>query len=250
MDANHFFSILDDSQKRLNDMFRKSIFDLLNCQLPSEKIKILKNMINEIDFFKRVLKKEDYPDWLKQIDILIKKTDTNNFNKNTLPDLYNNIELSYKQKWPFSVDFEEIYKHYRSESKLEELFDKLIELLEEIIKNKELKEDIVINGIKKIIELVKYNQGKSYYSDEGLIKFIFIFLKNIAIETIKKIPGMDIILNSLGQTVRDIAAELDNIHKKTASKIEDESAIQIRYLKNGFKELESQNNLQLIDITV
>jgi hypothetical protein len=240
MNTDYIIRMLCESQERLNKELRECIQSLAS-EDKADKIKHLKKLSVEIEHFKQSLAKEDYPEWLINItkgidDSLISSIELSNM-RGLLSILIDNASKAFSQKWEndSNIDFEDIYRAYRKESRLEELFNKLIDLLTKIMKDGNLEDDIVRNGINRIIEIIKVNEGRSIFSDISLIDFISMFLKNVALEVLKKIPGMDIIIKSLETTLKEINNEIDGIKIKTADKIVNEAKVDVRYLSNGKK---------------
>jgi hypothetical protein len=132
-----------------------------------------------------------------------------------------NASQSFEKQWDYDedIDFEKIYQKHRCESTIDELFDQLISQLVLIIERSNIEDDILNNGIQKIVAVIKQNKGKSYYSDQSLITWVVVFMKNVVIGALKEIPGLKIIIEGIENTLTELNREIATAGSKTSKEI-------------------------------
>ncbi len=112
-------------------------------------------------------------------------------------------------------DFEEIYKKYKRDSKIDELFNEVTDILEKILQDdnsKDKREKINI-----LISIIKNNQNKSCYADDGIINSIYNFLIEIGC----LLTGFTSLAPLIIQ-LKDILKELISAYKTTKENTENE----------------------------
>lgn len=230
--------------KRLNE--EKSIVEktIANCKIrlfnPKEKcisdLKILKKSLEQLS----VLCGKDCPNWvldiLPAIDRIINDVDSAN-NKANLYSIISKYENSIKNhSWEdgginIDFDFENIYEKYKRESKLDELLQEVITLLEKLLTNESLYNENVQKQVKRLLSIIKNNANKSFYSDEGIITCLFTFIADIAGVFIG-IPGLGEVLKDFIKLAKSIATEMNTIKLNMSKEIA--SITKVPNLQIGF----------------
>ena len=234
MNNEHYVSVLNEHQKKLLETISNCV-TVFSGEDFVEKDKVIISLIDELQYFQGLLPPNEYPSWL---NILRKKTNSYSSDVNkksrfgeliiSLMDIYKDVK---NQEWiNEDISFEDIYKQNRAASNINDLFNELIDLLSNMIKNDELQDETVIAGINKLINIINVNKGKSLYSDLSIIDYIFIFFKNIAINTLKEIPAIKIIIESIEKTMEELKKEVNKVQIVSLKEIENNTKISIKLL--------------------
>ncbi len=205
-----------------------------------------------------ILAESDRPGWLNQIlsctnEFTLQHKDSNSIMPGSSWQLLNKLMRLYypvlNHKWDFSTqkgkhyyDFDAIYKKYRDESKLESLFDALIETLEKMVNSGEIDSLTALNSLNELIELLDNNKTSSYFSTMASWEFVKNFTCNIIWEQLDSIPGIKTIKKAFEKTLSETDIELTDLHKKIANEIKEKYKVTIRNslsYKNEKKLLES-----------
>lgn len=242
MNSAHYIKVLNESQIRLNKALKNAISVLAKENIDNKQ-NALNSLYEEIKHFKMVLPKEDYPEWLTSIErsIAILHSDkiSDTILANILETLIVNAYQCLNKSWE-SDDvpcFEEIYLAYRNASRINEYFDLLIDQLNKLITEQSISEEIIQNGIQRIIEVINKNKGKSLYSDKSLLTWVVVFLKNVAVSLVKEIPGVKNVIEGIEKTLNELNDEIKNTTEKTSNTILSSTKINVSlfYNKDGEK---------------
>lgn len=168
-----------------------------------------------------LLSSKDVPGWLDHsITTLVQ------FSNGTLPpeDFLTNMvawkpELD-RHTWIFetvddiAVDFDAIYERYRNQSRLPELFDAAIQILEEIQASGEVDSVAMLNALKKVIATIKKAKNGSYFSVHSAWNFLWTFVENYLWNELSAIPGLGTAAAALRTAIESINDEMVSLHSK------------------------------------
>ncbi|MEZ7890168.1 MAG: hypothetical protein QMC67_00325 [Candidatus Wallbacteria bacterium] len=233
----------ESSKKLLNSLVEKqeklkrsylSFRDSFNSNNTKQKEDALNDFINSLKAVRELLAISDVPIWLSSfISVSERYKQTNNIN--TFRDLERiTINLSNQlqnHNWGLSfsvessVDFEQIYNEYSKQSKIDELFEQIISILQKIITDELIDSKKLEDSLNNLIKIIIKNKGKSCYSDETIIHFIVMFLKNIASEFISQISIIGPIITAIKNTLFELAQEIQNVKENVCKKIEEQSKL-------------------------
>jgi hypothetical protein len=180
----------------------KNLMDLCGDQVPSWTIQIYNSahqfMSNNQDFRNR-----------KQISDLLLAI------KNEVA--LHNWNLG---EYDSNLNFEKIYERYKAESKLSELFNELIRLIEKIISENIIGQDQLEKNFKFLLSIVRSNTNKSYFGDQSVISYVMYFIKEFLLNLASNIPGLKEGLTALIDTAKKLKTEMDETKQKTEQEIE------------------------------
>lgn len=182
--------------------------------------------------------KNDSPSWLPSLVQGLQQYVSKSWNQN---DLMNHIIIHFldikKHKWVFdnptekAFDFDSIYEHYKSESRLPELFNEIIKILEEIEASGEIDSVTMINSLGKVIATLKKNKNSSYFSMNTAWGFLITFLKNYMWAELTKIPFLGTAMTSLEKAIKETNEEMLKTDTAIASKMSSVIETEIKALK-------------------
>jgi len=115
-----------------------------------------------------------------------------------------------------AVDFDAIFEKVKSESRISELFDRVIKILEDIIQTDLIDSRRITATLEKIIASLKKNRKGSFFSMICSWQFLKQFVKNAAWEAASKIPGVNVLSEALRKTLEEFEGEMKNVYERIA----------------------------------
>ena len=168
---------------------------------------------------------EDVPQWLSSLfshltAFAIGRSTPEDFLTNLIP-LRAQAEM---HKWgdamnTGAIDFDDIFEQFKKESRLLELFDELIRLLDEIQASGEIDSITMINALSKVTATIKKGKVGSFFSMNAAWEFLVIFLKNYVLEEFSNMPIVGPALKALEKTILETQEELSKVREQTTEKM-------------------------------
>ncbi|WP_231613600.1 hypothetical protein [Pseudoalteromonas sp. SCQQ13] len=217
--------------------------DELVVALVGEKLEGKKNKgkeaLTKANDLKASISKQDSPAWLPSLIQGLNHFQGNSWKQTHLIDhLIKNINQIKSHKWVFenptdtAFDFDSIYEHYKAESRLPELFNDIVRILEEIQASGELDSLVMIKGLGKVIATLKKNKDGSYFSINGAWEFLITFLQNYMWGELSKIPVLGTAMEALEKTIKETNEEMFKVHANVQTEMENVVETEIKGLKN------------------
>ena len=165
------------------------------------------------------ISKEDSPSWLPGLIQALHHYVTKAWKQpQVINHLIDNIANIKQHKWTFenaeekAFDFDSIYEHYKSESRIPELFDEIIQILEEIESSGEVDSLTMITALGKVLATSKQNRNGSYFSLNSAWEFLISFLKNYMWSELTKLPMLGSAMEALEKTIKETDEEMFKVH--------------------------------------
>ena len=165
------------------------------------------------------ISKRDSPVWLAGLIQGLHSYVSKNWNQTHLINLLiENIATVKQHKWAFenaeekAFDFDSIYEHYKSESRIPELFDEIIKILEEIQLSGEIDSRTMTTALGKVLVTLKQNRNSSYFSLNSAWEFLISFLKNYMWIELSKMPMLGSAMEALEKTIKKTNEEMFKMH--------------------------------------
>lgn len=204
-----------------------TLVNALSLDNQEEKIKYTNLTLEKANELKSFLSPQNVPIWLtKLVDILtgyLNKPNQGFYLNNHqlllgLIDIYP-IVITYRWmpddiKENLGIDFDKIYQKCKAESKVDSLFDEIIDLLTQIVGSNELDSRKVEQSIKKVLATLGNHNGKSYFDMIMSYDFLQSLFTNILFEELETIPAIGPIIKALRKTVDEAKKEIDTINIK------------------------------------
>jgi hypothetical protein len=184
-------------------IFKRSLEDLKETLVKNkadDKIAACKSTLSAINSLKEAMCSRDHPSWIGKTETAIKRfmerhghyADEGKVFFNAIVACSLDIE---NQKWEFSessehapVDFDGYFKKFYDESRLTELFDKLVFQLQTIVESGHVDSVHALTRLQKLINTIKHNTRGSFFSVRATLDFAISLLKNLVLEYIGTIP--------------------------------------------------------------
>jgi len=227
------------------------ILDELVVSLVGENIENKKKIgqlsLIKANDLKASISQQDSPKWLPSLIAGLQYFQGNTWKQtNLIGHLINNINQIKKHKWVFenpadtAFDFDSIFEHYKAESRLPELFNDIVKILEEIQASGELDSLVMVKGLGQVIATLKKSKDGSYFSLNGAWDFLITFLQNYMWGELAKIPVLGSAMEALEKTIKETNEEMFKVHSNVQAEMKKVVELEIKGLKNksSFKFLE------------
>lgn len=218
----------------MNDLFRALVREDLTAkkQLAAAALESAKNLISFLTY-------ADRPEWLKLLDYRLTI-----YNRDIEGGSFDFLECATPLRaemsthnWfadgnsPSGLNFDAIFEQYRKESRLPELFDEIIQILESILGSGEVDSIAMQRALERMISTLKGCKGGSYFNLNSTWEFLLSFLKNYLWEEASKIPGLGSAVSALKATIADMNEEMFKLHVTVKSELEKRAGEEVKNLK-------------------
>lgn len=205
----------------------------------AEKKAKAQQMLENANSLRAVISTDDVPNWLAQAignlsQYIDNRRDSYNF-------LNHHIQVKSQMEahtWVFeeqsqaAFDFDSIYEHFKKESRLPELFDQIVNILEEIESSGQIDSVTMLKSLGKVIATIKRGKDGSYFSINSAWEFLLSFLKNYMFGELSKIPVLGTMLEALEKTIKETNEEMSALHKNIQEEMSTVVESEIKALKN------------------
>lgn len=266
-DSLQFFLRLIKQKHELLRERGDSLLRALAGEDPSTKKSAAGAMLQAANDLRAVLSNGDIPPWLSVALIQLPHFLEGRCNSFDLLNNFIPLKSSLeKHRWVFDesaeipFDFDSIFDHFKKESRLPELFDEIVRLLEEIQGSGAVDSLTMLRALGKVISTFKRCKDGSYFSLNSAWEFLLSFLNNYLWGELSKLPILGTALEALGNTIRETNDEMYRLHTQVRDEmtrvVEEEVKVLadksifpfVAYDKNGHL-LQSPTTRQLPDAT-
>ncbi|XPF94862.1 hypothetical protein ACM9HF_02300 [Colwellia sp. RE-S-Sl-9] len=181
----------------------------------------------------------DRPSWVSDVTLALQRYIKGVHDSHQLITyLVDNMAIIKNHKWVFgdpsedAFDFDSIFEHYKSQSRLPELFEEIIKILEELKSSDELDSRLMVKGLGKVISTLKKSKDGSYFSVNGAWEFLVTFLQNYMWSELSKIPALGSVMQALEKTIKETNEEMFKVHSNVQTEMENSIESDIKALKN------------------
>lgn len=150
-----------------------------------------------------------------------------------------NHQWSFDSSNETAFDFDGIFEHFKKDSRLPELFDQIIKILDDIRASGAVDSVAMLQALGKVIATMKRSKDGSYFSLHGAWEFLLSFLNNYMWGELCKLPVLGTAMEALRKTIEDTNDEMSKLHQQ----IKDEMA---RTVEAGVKELKDKASFNFV----
>lgn len=111
-------------------------------------------------------------------------------------------------------EFDAIYKKYRAECRIPELFDEIVRCLREIVTSGEVDSVQALRQLNTVIATIQRARDGSYFATRGAWYFTVNWLKNTGWELFASIPLAGSAVKGLRKTLEETNHEMQELHNK------------------------------------
>lgn len=180
---------------------------------------------------------QDTPGWLKSLTSCFLAYQTK---EKKAADLVGDLVVLLPQirdhKWAWgdgtevAFDFDSIYEHFKQESRIPELFDKIVQTLEKISQSDDIDSRRVLGALNKLISTVKKNRNGSFFSIFSTWDFLINFLEHFLWAELEKIPALGSLISSLAETLKDMDEEMGSMRTKMVEQMRETCDVDFPFL--------------------
>ncbi|MCH7989528.1 MAG: hypothetical protein IID46_10335, partial [Planctomycetes bacterium] len=109
------------------------------------------------------------------------------------------------------IDFDSVYDEVRALSNLQDLFDKLVGQLEEIIACKQIDSMYAVEALEKLIATIKKNRDGSYLANAGLWGFTKAVLDKAFRNYSEQTPVLGPLIKAVFDTMDETETEIEDV---------------------------------------
>lgn len=236
--AKFYLRFVNQKHRELTSSIKELVSVLVSENLEPKKLKA-KVALRKAQELKSAIPDQDIPDWLLPTIQALSKFSNGSNTPQTLIGFIIDNEVSIKNhKWvqnnssEQAFNFDSIFEHYKSESRLPELFDEIIRILEDIEASEEIDSVTMLNALTKVIATLKKNKDGSFFSMNSAWSFVTSFLKHYFLAEISHIPGLGSALQALQNAVEETNQELSIIKSNVEQEMKETVEREIRPLTN------------------
>lgn len=237
--VNHLEKLLKSHQTNLN-ISTDDLIGQVSGENLAQKKATAGVVLKQLQEIKTLAPKSKIPSWLEELE-----TKLSQFSQSQLdgPGIIRALvaltpEIK-KHEWLLDetsssgFDFEEIFNDCRVNSRIPELFDSIIELLEQIRDSGELDSRNMIDALSKIIATLQVGKQSSCFSLEGSWQFLCSFLENYFWAEAKKLPGLGSVVEALETTIKDAQIEMAKLSSEVRTEMSNRVKKEVRFLQKS-----------------
>lgn len=172
-----------------------------------------------------VISNNDIPSWLTDTIYQLQNFTNTHRTADLIINFVNIKPLIEKHQWIFdqntdkSFDFDSIFEHFKNESRLPELFEQIIRILEEIESSGEVDSLTMCRALGKLIATIKKSKDGSYFSLISGWEFLLSFLNNYMWGELSNIPVLGPMFEALSQTIKETNDEMFKVHNQVQNEM-------------------------------
>jgi hypothetical protein len=255
--------------ERHNDL--KMAAEALLLELASDALADKKSaaekVVNLASTLRSIIPESDVPRWLDEVLALAHNYILNRWSGAVfIKHYYKLLPVIMNHQWDLdddkepALDFDGVFELYRKESRLPELFDEIIALLESIKESGEIDSLNMLEALAKIVATLKSGKKGSYFSMDGAWKFMMSFANNYLWAELEKVPLLGTVFEALRKTVDEADKEMDRLHMSVQQELDRRVKQEVRMFRNtgigvisysrqgGLLEVSSPCSRDLIDV--
>jgi hypothetical protein len=196
-----------------------------------KKVKAAQTLLVSLISLKNALAASDHPGWMFPLEQKVNWYFTNKAAQGDAGQILLNTVFSLigemqAQKWngadlatPGTIDFAAIYKEYYQSSNLPQLFDQLIEQLDQIIQSGEIDSVQTIKALKKLIATIRKNARSDYFATYHTFEFAKVFVRKLTVDVLESVPGIKHLVKALRQTMDELEVQMLHVHDEVNKKL-------------------------------
>lgn len=229
---------VNEKHKELINSLNDLVDHLVGEKLEVKKLKAEIALTKSNDL-KASISNQDTPKWLPPLISGLQNFKSGGWKLTHLINhLISNQKIIKEHIWIFdnpseqAFDFDSIFQHYKSESRLSELFSEIIIILEKIQQSGEVDSVSMMSALSKVIATLKQNKDGSYFSINSAWSFLISFLKNYMWSELSKIPVLGTAMEALEKTLKETDEEMFRVHTSVQQKMQNIIELEVKGLGN------------------
>lgn len=146
-----------------------------------------------------------------------------------------------------AFDFDRLYEQFREQSRVPELFDELIAVLQQILSCPDIDSVKVVKALEKLIETLKRNRKGSYFSVVATWDFAVGLFRNWLWEELCRLPAVGGFLKALRKSLDDTNKEMEKLHAEMQQEVRNQITTEVTLLTYNHRGLPDLAKVRLIE---
>lgn len=185
-----------------------------------QSVEILRRACQDLS---ELLNQQDRPPWLQPVLASATRYDRDAAHAKqfltTLLQHYTQIQpIAFADEQDALFDFDAIYCRIRDEGRIPELFDRIIELIREIIDSGAVEMITVATALDEVLAVLKKNRNASYLAARQSFSFA-CFVKNLAMVYLEKVPVLGECLEAWNRADEEMKREFQRADEKMSEQL-------------------------------
>lgn len=216
-----------------------SLFRVLAGEDAASKLAHAQGALRAANDLKVCLSNKDIPSWL--VNAIQSLTSYTNKHWSSYQLLENLILIKREienHRWIFqegddaTLNFDSIYEHFKKESRLPELFDEIVKILESIKESGEVDSVTMLRALGKVTATIQRGRDGSYFCISSAWDFLLSFLKNYMWGELTKLPGLGTALEALRKAIEETNDEMYKLHQSIDNEMRRTVESEVKALKD------------------
>jgi hypothetical protein len=237
--VDFFNKVLSERHGELKTLAEALVVELASESAETKKASVIRAQ-ESAKLLVKILPKNEAPDWLSSFIAYTQRYleriwDGVSFMKHfyfILPNILSH-DWGVGDGENIALDFDGIFEIYRKESRLPELFDEIIRLLESIKDSDAIDSRSMLEALEKIIATLKNGKKGSYFSLNSAWTFLMNFSNNYLWAELSKVPVLGGVFEALKKTIDEADQEMERLHVSVHGELDRKVKTEFRVLRNS-----------------
>ena len=203
---------------------------MISLENRDAKIAAARSCEAAVESLSSILARNDRPQWILSLQSLLQgyiRTPANDIDtgQRTIEALVSILPSINQQEWHFldqespAVDFQAVYKEFYDGSRVPDLFEQLINQLQQIIDSREIDSVRVLEALNTLIATVRRNSRQDVLAAYGTIGLAKTFLYKFLWAVLDEIPGVKVFSKAIRETINELEDEFTNMQTRASERV-------------------------------
>ena len=218
-----------------NEVMRAAIsyfIKTISLENRDSKIAAARSCEDAVESLCSILARNDRPQCILSLKAILKSYINQSANdidigQRTIEALVGILPSINQQEWHFldqespAVDFQAVYREFYDGSRVPDLFEQLINQLQQIIDSREIDSVRVLEALNTLIATVRRNSRQDVLAAYGTIGFAKTFLNKFLWAVLDEIPGVKVISKAIRETINELDDEFTDMQTRASERVAD-----------------------------
>jgi hypothetical protein len=123
-----------------------------------------------------------------------------------------------------AVDFEAVYLRYANESRVDKLFDELIQGIEQLLATGEIDSVRATRALEAVLATLRKNVRSAFYARYGAWEVASVYFRHFLWEALSGIPVLGVPVRALEKTMNELGDEMQKVQEAARREIGSQAA--------------------------
>ena len=222
--ADFLISIVNEHHAKLVAEINELI-SVLSGEDPTAKLKRGQSALSCAAILSSIVTNKFQPTWLRALTVELERFVARAISSAALMSaLISLVPQMRQQVWVFDsaadvIDFDAIYDEFKKNSRLPELLDQIVKILERLRDSGEVDSASMLKAIGRLISTLRTARDGSYFSLRIAWNVFTAFVKNYVWLELGKLPVLGTAVEALKQTIDEVDAEMERVQTNISNQI-------------------------------